>query len=161
MIAWTIEAAEKSKYIDTIVVTTNDHEIAEIALQYDIDCLTRPEHLASDTAKMRQVIEHVISYYKNYDVIILLQPTSPLRTTYDVDRALKLFINSGFDSMVSVNKYHQHNGALYILWIDHVSDIDTCEASCMFQMPNDRSVDVDTIKDFELAEKYLKRRLVE
>ena len=80
LIAWTIEAGLKSKYIDKVIVTSDDDEILDIAKQYGSDTIKRPDKLASDTATSFDAIKHTIDNVEKYDYIILLQPTSPLRT---------------------------------------------------------------------------------
>ena len=106
LIAWTIESAMKSIYIDDIAISTNDEDIVEIAKLYDIDVpFLRPEELSSDKASTMDVIFHTINFYKSigicYDIIILLQPTSPLRTSVDIDNSFKL-LSKDIKAIVSV-----------------------------------------------------------
>jgi len=107
LIAWTIEAAKNSRYIDDIVVTTDDYEIARIAKMYGASVpFMRPDELSTDEAKTIDVVAHVIQYYSNnnteFDYIILLQPTSPLREAYHIDKAIERILEKKFDSLVSV-----------------------------------------------------------
>jgi CMP-N,N'-diacetyllegionaminic acid synthase len=112
LIGWTIEQARTSKYIDEIFVTTDSHEIADIAKQFGIDVpFLRPKELASDTSSSMDVVEHVIKYYetnnKFFDYIILLEPTSPLRKKNDIDSAIEIVIeNQEADGIVSVGEVH-------------------------------------------------------
>ena len=106
LIAWTIESAMKSIYIDDIAISTNDEDIVEIAKLYDIDVpFLRPVELSSDKASTMDVIFHTINFYKSigrsYDIIILLQPTSPLRTSVDIDNSFKL-LSKDVKAIVSV-----------------------------------------------------------
>ena len=106
LIAWTIESAMKSIYIDDIAISTNDEDIVEIAKLYDIDVpFLRPVELSSDKASTMDVIFHTINFYKSigryYDIIILLQPTSPLRTSVDIDNSFKL-LSKNVKAIVSV-----------------------------------------------------------
>ena len=106
LICWTIEASVQSKYIDTILVSTDDDEIIDIAKEYNIKVpFKRPSEISSDEATMNDVIIHAINFFKtngeSYDIIILLQPTSPLRTTNDIDKALEL-ISEKNESVISV-----------------------------------------------------------
>ncbi len=94
LIAWTIEAALKSRYIDKTIVSTDDKEIAEISDKYGAEVpFMRPKRLASDTASSVDVILHAINFYKekgnNFEYIVLLQPTSPLRMDEDIDAAFE------------------------------------------------------------------------
>ena len=106
LITWTIESAMKSIYIDDIAISTNDEDIVEIAKLYDIDVpFLRPVELSSDKASTMDVIFHTINFYKSigryYDIIILLQPTSPLRTSVDIDNSFKL-LSKDVKAIVSV-----------------------------------------------------------
>jgi len=107
LIAWTIEEAKKSKYIDKIVVSTDSDAIADIAVKYGAQApFKRPRELASDNAKMIDVVLHCIKFFQGagnvYDIIILLQPTSPLRRADDIDGAIEFFIEKGAKAVVGV-----------------------------------------------------------
>ncbi len=107
LIAYTIEAGKESKYIDEIVVSTDSKNIKEVAEQCGASVpFLRPEELSNDTAKSIDVVLHAIDFYKNnnmnFDYIILLQPTSPLRTFEEVDKAIEKLINYEGKSLVSV-----------------------------------------------------------
>lgn len=102
LIAWSIEAGLKSKYIDKVVVTSDDDEILGIAKQYGSDIIKRPDELASDTATSFDAIKHTINNIKKYDYIVLLQPTSPLRNLGHIDEAIELLENKKAEAIVSV-----------------------------------------------------------
>ena len=106
LIAYSIEAALKSKYIDRVVVSTEDDEITEISIRYGAEVITRPYELARDDSSRMDVVFHVLDNLKqknyNSDIVVLLQPTSPLRRAEDADNAIKLFLNSDCESIVSV-----------------------------------------------------------
>lgn len=103
LITYTIEAALKSKYITKAIVTSDDDEILNIAKKYGSEILIRPKELASDTASSYDTIEHTILNQKeNYDYIILLQPTSPLRTSNHIDEAIELLLEKKADAVISV-----------------------------------------------------------
>jgi len=103
LIAWSIEAALKSKYIDYIVVTSDSDKILEIARNYDVITIKRPDELASDTAKSIDVIKHVIENVDGkYDYLVLLQPTSPLRNEKHIDEAIELLDIKKADAIISV-----------------------------------------------------------
>ncbi len=110
LIAYTIEAALKSKYLDRTVVSTDDKEIARISKKYGAEIIKRPKKLAEDHITKEQVTEHTVRYlkrYKNYkpDIIIYLQPTAPFRNTDDIDNAVSLFLENKAKSLVSVSEY--------------------------------------------------------
>jgi len=102
LIAWSIEAGLKSKYIDKVVVTSDDSEILEISKKFGAEIIKRPEELASDTATTFDVIKHVIENIEKYDYIVLLQPTSPLRNEKHIDEAIELLEVKNADAIVSV-----------------------------------------------------------
>jgi CMP-N,N'-diacetyllegionaminic acid synthase len=108
LIAWTIEAARKSKYLDEVMVTTDDIEIADVAKKYGATTpFIRPESLASDTTTTYDTVEHAINYYKQklyktFDYIVLLQPTSPLRDERHIDEAIETLRQKDADAVISV-----------------------------------------------------------
>lgn len=103
LIAWTIGAALDSKYIDQVIVTSDDDEILEISKNNGADVLKRPDELSSDTATTFDVIEHAIKQVKTkYDFVILLQPTSPLREKKHIDEAVEVLQQKSSDAVISV-----------------------------------------------------------
>lgn len=108
LIAYTIEEAKKSKYVDRVIVSTEDSEIARIGKEYGAELpFLRPECLAGDGATTNEVILHAVKYLKdteNYmpDYICLLQCTSPLRSSPDIDGTIEKLIETGMDASVSV-----------------------------------------------------------
>lgn len=111
LIAHTIEAALNSKHINRVVVSTEDQEIAGIARQYGAEIILRPAELADDSVPTAPVLEHVVGYLEETedyraDVIVLLQPTSPLRNSHHIDEALAAFFSNKYDSLLSVCSSH-------------------------------------------------------
>jgi CMP-N-acetylneuraminic acid synthetase len=109
LIAWTIEQALKSKYLDKVVVSTDDTEIAEMSKKYGAEVpFMRPKELATDEAKSVDVILHAIKFFESnnqhFDTIVLLQPTSPLRATENIDKAIETFFENNCESLVSVSE---------------------------------------------------------
>jgi CMP-N-acetylneuraminic acid synthetase len=109
LIAWTIESALKSKYIDRVIVSTNDDEIAYISKKYGADVpFMRPEKLASDEAKSVDVVLELLDRLKEdnefYDYIVLLQPTSPLRSNQDINTSVELLKDKKCEAVISVCK---------------------------------------------------------
>ncbi len=102
LIAWSIEAGLKSKYIDKLIVSSEDAEILNISKEFGALTLERPDELASDTATTFDTVKHVIENTNEYDYIILLQPTSPLRTEKHIDQAIELLEIKNADAVVSV-----------------------------------------------------------
>lgn len=108
LIAWSIEAGLKSNYIDEVMVTTDDDEIAEVSKKYGATVpFKRPEELADDYATRPEVIKHTIEFYQNelgkqFDYLVFLQPTSPLRDEKDIDSAIEFMFGKNADAVVSV-----------------------------------------------------------
>jgi len=105
MLVWTIESAIQSKYLDEIVLSTDSDDIIKVAGNYKIKTIKRPLELASDAAKTVDVVKHVIENIdKKYDFIVLLQPTSPLRTSTHIDEAIEQLIKLNADAIISVTE---------------------------------------------------------
>jgi len=106
LIAYSIQAAAKSKYVDRVVVSTDDKEIAGVSKNWGAQVIDRPSQLATDASKTIDAILHALSTLKkeNYvpQIVILLQPTSPLRTNFDIDNAIEIFQKNKCDSVISV-----------------------------------------------------------
>jgi N-acylneuraminate cytidylyltransferase/CMP-N,N'-diacetyllegionaminic acid synthase len=107
LIAWTIEEALSSKYLDGVIVSTEDEEIARIARKYGAETpFKRPKQLARDSSKGIDVVLHAIDWFKKkgnrYDLLMLLQPTSPLRTVEDIDGSVEYFFTKQGNVVVSV-----------------------------------------------------------
>lgn len=100
LIVWTLEAARASETLTSVVVSTDWEEIAEAAQGAQI--LRRPSELAEDDTPMRAVIDHAFGELGQPEVLVLLQPTSPLRRSQHIDEAVALLLGSGADSIVSV-----------------------------------------------------------
>jgi len=116
LIAWSIEAGVKSNYADEVMVTTDYQEIADISKNYGANVpFLRPDFLASDTSTSFDAVKHVIDFYKTelnreFDYIVLLEPTSPLREDGDIDSMIEKIVQneSEFDSIVSIGEVHEH-----------------------------------------------------
>lgn len=110
LIAWTIEQAKKSKYVNKIMVSTDDEEIAEISKKYGAEIpLLRPKELATDESPTIDAIMHAINWFEErgecFDITVLLEPTSPLRDVEDIDRCIDLLLkNKMARAIVSVAK---------------------------------------------------------
>ncbi|MDI3473276.1 MAG: CMP-N,N-diacetyllegionaminic acid synthase [Thermotogaceae bacterium] len=107
LLAYTIEAAKESGIFDRIIVSTDSEKIAAVALKYGAEVpFMRPKELATDTASSMDVLIHTIKLLQEsgdiYDYVVLLQPTSPLRTSQDIVEAANLLIKKNANSVVSV-----------------------------------------------------------
>lgn len=109
LIGYTINATKKSKYIDKIIVSTDSLKIKKVVEKLDINVpFLRPENISRDSSKSVDVIINVIENLKikgdTYDYIVFLQPTSPLRKTTNIDEAIKMLVDSNYNSLVSISK---------------------------------------------------------
>lgn len=190
LITWTIEAAKNSKLLDRIILSSDDQEIIAVAKQYGCEVpFVRPSQLASDKASSEDMLQHAITAIdQEYDYVVLLQPTSPFRTTDDIDTAIRMCIDNQAPSVESVIKISENpewmfclnkggkmtkackgvidsekyilNGVVYVIETELFMKNKKIRYpdSLAYIMPKERSVDIDTKDDFEYAEFLLLRR---
>ena len=201
LIAYTIIESLKSKYITDLIVTTDSTAIKEVAEKYKIEVpFVRPENLSGDNALAIPTIQHATLEYEKikdieYDYIIMLQPTAPLRMAFDIDEALGLLITHNSDSVISivdVDNYHPMkmkivedgllkdfqkpptenpprqtlppvyivNGAIYATRRDVlINQSSFIGEKCLpYIMPRNRSVNIDNIEDFIIAEYFINNK---
>jgi len=107
LIAWSIEASLNSEYITKTIVSSDDKEILDISLEYGAEIINRPKNLSDDNANSESAVLHAINHLKDieeaFDIIILLQPTSPLRDSIDIDSAFKELFSSNASGLISVS----------------------------------------------------------
>jgi len=110
LIHWTVECAMKSGYIDKIFLSTDNDEIISAVKKFPVEVpFKRPKNLSSDKATSTDVIMHFIDWMKKsgncYDILLLLQPTSPFRKSEHIDSSIKKFIgNEEAISLISVTE---------------------------------------------------------
>lgn len=107
LIAWTIEEAKKSKYISRLILSSEDDEIINVAKKYGCEVpFKRPIELAQDNTPGIEPVLHAIEKLgaDDYDFVILLQPTSPLRTIEDIDGCIEFALKNKSDFVVSVTE---------------------------------------------------------
>jgi len=197
LISHTIEAAKKSKKITRIIVSTDCPKIAEIAKEYGAEVpFLRPKKLANDKtdnpAGLIKVCKQVINFIlkkenNNISSFIILQPTSPLRLTKDIDKAVEFFIRKKADAVFSFSKakplnWHFHlnrngnfiqvkkgskisinnyllNGAIFIYKTNFINKKINYNKKCFpFLMSKKRSIDIDNIDDFKYAEYLISKK---
>jgi len=114
LIGWTIEAAKRADFLDRVILTTDDDEIAEVGKKYGADVpFIRPKEFAEDKTPTLPVLQHAVNWLKEKggyepDAVMLLQPTAPLRQVRHIVEAAELFEKSGADSVVSVVEIPGH-----------------------------------------------------
>jgi CMP-N,N'-diacetyllegionaminic acid synthase len=109
LIAWTIEAAAASKYVDRQVISSDDSRIIEEAKRYGCEApFVRPAKYAQDDSPGIDPVLHALAVLPGFDIVVLLQPTSPLRTAADIDTCLERLVETGAASCVSVREASDH-----------------------------------------------------
>lgn len=198
LMGYSIEAAMKSGIFDCVHISTDSVEYARIAKEYGADVsFIRPAELSGDTVDTWDVVRYVVDNFKAlgecFHRITLLQPTSPLRTAQDIQKAYMLFDEKHAESVISVcevghsprfmgtldeslsmegfvdlskniqrqeqKKYYRLNGAIYMFNVSILNNLQQLygERSFAYIMPNERSVDIDTIEDFIYADLLLSK----
>jgi N-acylneuraminate cytidylyltransferase len=199
LIGYTLDFVLKNiKVGDEICISTNDEKVVAIATRMGIDIpFTRPEELASDTASSYDVIMHAIQYYENnnkyFDLVLLLQPTSPFRSQQDFDDLIQNY-EDDIEMVVSVKKSKENpyftlfeeneagfldkskkgnferrqdcpdvfafNGSLYLMKVSALKKCPISEFKKIKKivMPEERSIDIDTLADWVLAEFYFSKQ---
>lgn len=197
--AWTIIQANRSRYIDKIIVSTDSLKIAKISNRYGAETpFLRPKRLATDKSSSTDVVLHAMKWLRDnghgdYDLVMLLQPTSPLRLTEDIDKAIELLFSKNARSIVSVCKveygphwmsilppngrmkdfinleavgkrrkintdFYKINGAIYLAYYNYIRSRGGFfgDKTFAYIMPRERSIDIDDIFDFKIAEWVMK-----
>ena len=137
LISWSIEAGLKSKYIDKVVVSSDDTEILNISNELKVQVIKRPDELANDTSTSFDAVKHAIDNLESYEYILLLQPTSPLRNENHIDKAIEILEEKNADAVVSVCEMN-HN----LLWSNTLDDSLSMEGFISDNLLNNRSQDL-------------------
>ena len=190
LIVHSIEYSLDSKYVDEVVVSTDNSKISNIAQDTGARIIKRPPDLATDTSTTESAIEHFINSAKQKpDIIVLLQATSPLRPKGSLDKALNHFQKGGYDSLLSICPTHRffwrikgdniayaeydymnrprrqdlsrenmryvENGSIYIFSREHFEKTGNRLGGKIgyVEWPENCSIEIDTITDFEILEK--------
>lgn len=190
LIFWTIQAAQQAKGINQVVVSTEDNEIAAVARSFGVEQpLIRPAELAEDTTPGVAPVLHAAEQLPGFSWILLLQPTSPMRSVADIEGMLEFQRRTEAESVVSVSpvsespqlvfslesdntltpllpegvdlrrrqdfqQFHKLNGAMYLVERNWLLEHRTLVTSSTlgYEMPVERSIDIDTQGDFARAE---------
>lgn len=103
LIAWTIDAARQSRYLDRVVLSSDDDEIMAVAERHGCEVpFRRPAELADDSATTVDALRHTLAQLPGYDIVVVLQPTNPLRSSADIDATLERLVNGRAHSCVTV-----------------------------------------------------------
>jgi CMP-N,N'-diacetyllegionaminic acid synthase len=114
LIAWTIDAALSSNLISSVIVSTDDPEISKVAREFGAETpFLRPSELSTDLTPGIEPVLHAMRILSGYDIVVLLQPTSPLRNADDIDNCIGLLLRTGSDAVVSVTESKSHPAWTY------------------------------------------------
>lgn len=106
LIAHVIDTIKQSNYVDKFIVTTDDYEISTISNRYGANVVSRPEDLSGDDVPLDPVINHVVVNLEEkneiYDIIVTIQPTSPLLKSITIDSAIKKMVDANIDTIITV-----------------------------------------------------------
>lgn len=117
LIAYTIAEAKRSKYITRYIVSTDDEEIRRIAILYGAEApFLRPAHLAADETPSLPALQHAVAWAEEdegeeYDYVVELMCTNPMKTVEDIDAVIEKLIATGADSVIGVSKLDDHHPA--------------------------------------------------
>ena len=116
LIYWTIKEAKKVKNINKLIVSTDSRKIATIAQKYNVEVpFLRPKDISKDHSSSFELVRHAVNYYKKkkifFDYLVLLEPTSPLRTSKDINYCIKFIKKNKIKSLVSVCKVKSQHPA--------------------------------------------------
>lgn len=115
LLVYAIEAGRNSKFISELVVNTDDFDIARIAGDYNCDVIMRSKKNSSDSAPVMDAVLQTIEFFENknkyFDAVLLLQPTSPLRTGNDIDKAIEMLKSYKTDAVISMVKVEDNHPA--------------------------------------------------
>jgi len=162
LITFSIAQGMTSHRIDELAVSSEDSEILDVARNYPIAIIRRPKELAEDDVTSYPPMLHALDQVDPYDWLCLLQPTSPLRMPVDIDECIDLAQKQDYPAVASFMEGSLvPNGAIYVGRCDWLRDGGNFDgpAVARYDMPADRSVDIDTEEDWEEAEIYLEHYL--
>jgi len=139
LVAWSVDAAKMSRLLDRTVVSTDDHDIAEAARAAGAEVpFMRPPELATDTAPVTDAMVHMVQNLdEQYDIVVLLQATSPFRTGEDIDACITKLVETGADTCVSFSEMLKPPS--YIVKIDDTDRIRPLEPSGLLKRRQDTS----------------------
>ena len=175
LIAWTIEAARESKFLDRIVVSTEDAEIANVAREWGAEVIDRPVELATDTATTLSVLQDLIQKIPA-DIVVLLQCTSPVRTPGLIDRCIGKYRKSGADAVATgfmcnlfewgtysarrqeLKEFFHDDGNVYVINAQNVRNGDLFSGKReTILVPRECTFEIDDEFDFWINEQILKK----
>ena len=169
LIAWTVELALNIRMIDKVIVSSDDPDILEFCLTFygnheKLEVIRRSKELAQSDTPMWKVLEHIYNNgaMEGNPLIVILQPTSPLRLTEDVENAIRMFLFNwkGVIPITKVNKfYYKRCGTIFVdKYYELIANKGVREGQFIL-IPKERAIDIDTLEDFQKAENLMRERM--
>jgi len=192
LIAWSIKAGQSSRCVDRVVVSSDNEEIMDVARQFGADVpFIRPAKFAENDTTTWETLAHVLDELPGFDLVVLLQPTSPLRTAADIDTAVRLSVDSHapvvgvcpapkppewlyylvesghMEPVLSTERAVGRrqearpafaiNGAIYVASVEWLLKNKSFMGpeTLAYEMPAERSVDIDSALDLQMAASLL------
>lgn len=147
-----VEQAIGSRFINKIVISTNDEEILHDTFHKNwISFEPRPNNLCKDDTGSEEVIRHIEKKHKP-DIIVLLQPTSPIRYSRDIDLCISLLLMSDLDCVMTVDNHNHPNGNIYV--VRKGKSLWSVDRALVVQ-DKMKSIDIDDQIDYDLAKMVL------
>ena len=117
LIGHSIKESKLSKYIDQLIVSTDSKEIKKVTESYHCEVpFLRPKHLSQDVSKSIDLMRHASKFYDNYyDLIVLLQPTSPFRLHGDIDKCIRLCVDRKVSSVTTISENNKNPHWMFYL----------------------------------------------
>lgn len=192
LISYAIEVAKKSSLIDKVVVSTDDAEISNIARQYGAEVLMRPDNISNDEVPLDPVIHYTVEKLEedleeNYDIVVTIQPTSPLLSLVTLENVIQKIIKENYDTVLTglddrhlswrleedkfipnfkERKNRQYlpgefreSGAVFATKRKYITPTNRMgETITIYVVGSEESIDIDSYTDWWVAEKLLKRK---
>ena len=153
LLVWAIGCGMCCEEIDDLVVSSDDEAILDEARRY-VPTIRRPPEMATDEASPYPAMLHALDETGSYDLLCLLQPTSPFRAVEDVTACIEMCALGDFPAVASAEDgVIAPNGAVYVAWTDWLRDGGNFDGPAVgrYYMPEWRSLDIDTEADFDRA----------
>ncbi len=167
LFVWTVEMALRMELINKVIVSSDDPDILELCLvsygnHKKLEVIRRPVELAQSTTPIWKVIEHIGSWFtiKNA-MIVLLQPTSPLRNGDDIEKAIYMFLSmrKGVIPITKVDALHYKRcGTVFVDKYYEIIANEGVREGQFILIPKERAIDIDTELEFLQAEELMKNR---
>jgi len=154
MLAWAIEACQRSKYICDVLVSSDDSNILSVADEFNAICIDRPSDLSDDFTPKMEVIRHADKWYKqNYnievDIVISVQANSPELNTKDIDDGVEMLLENSLYEVISVGKDMIQNASFRVI---KQSSLYNTFLSAHIGVIVNQCIDVHTLDDVEAIE---------